>query len=483
MSSEPRSAAACILVRGESEPRILLARRNDALRFMGGHYVFPGGRIQDDDPIERVRGASDAQHARAIFAVAREVFEETGLLCAHGALPLRDELRAARRQLLQEELTFDELLQRYQLAILADEFQPAGEWLTPPISAIRFATRYFLYRLGDVQQEEELIEGEITALDWVTAAEARRRWLMGEMRISTPVAYTLRQLAGVPLPAALPRLQRGTERSPGEHNWFEIRRGITLVPVKSATLPPATHTNCVIVGEESLFVVDPGANQPEELAHLERQLDHLLELGGRVEAILLTHSHPDHTDAAEAIRARYQAPIWAHSAVAGQVAFTIDRSIGEGDVIVSGRDPRWQLHCLHTPGHDPGHLCFLETSTGSLLAGDMVANPGSIIVSRQFGGDMDEFIRSLQRLLEIDCKLIIPAHGQPAGKPGELIQQQLAHRLWREDKIKQAYAAGATTFEELLAQAYDDAPPQALPWARHALDAHLARLGIALPQD
>ena len=48
-------------------------------------------------------------------------------------------------------------------------------------------------------------------------------------------------------------------RPAGQHNRFEIRRGITVVPLKSKTIPPATHTNCVIVGEDRLFVVDPGA--------------------------------------------------------------------------------------------------------------------------------------------------------------------------------------------------------------------------------
>ena len=54
--------------------------------------------------------------------------------------------------------------------------------------------------------------------------------------------------------------------TPGEHNWFEIRRGIVLVPVKSATIPPATHTNCLIVGEESLYVIDPGPGDDAEVA-------------------------------------------------------------------------------------------------------------------------------------------------------------------------------------------------------------------------
>ena len=80
------------------------------------------------------------------------------------------------------------------------------------------------------------------------------------------------------------------------------RLGITLVPLKSATIPPATHTNCIIVGEEDLFVIDPGADDAIERAHLNRQLDHLVEIGGRVAAVVLTHSHIDHTAAAEELR-------------------------------------------------------------------------------------------------------------------------------------------------------------------------------------
>jgi ribonuclease/clavin/mitogillin len=480
MPAEPRTAAACIFVRGDAQQEVLLAQRNSTLRFMGGHHVFPGGQVHDGESVCCVSNASDDDQARAIQAVAREVFEETGLLCVQGTLPEKELLRKARRRLLNGELKFTDLLAKHALVIDAKDFEPAGSWLTPPFVPIRFATRYYLHHPRDDQQEE-LIEGEIVGLDWLTPAEARARWHRGQMRISTPVAYSLRQLAAVGLPRALPLLRRGTERAPGEHNCFEIRRGITLVPIKSATIPPATHTNCIIVGEESLYVIDPGASDEPELRHLGRQIDHLIELGGRVEAVLLTHSHPDHTAAAEDLHHRYDVPIMAHSAASAQLPFKIHRELRDGDVLVGGRDPQWRLQCIHTPGHDPGHLCFLEASTGALLAGDMVANPGTIVVSRQFAGDMGAFMSSLNRLLEVDCKLIIPAHGQPVGRPHEFIQQQLHHRLWREEKIKRAHDAGATTFDELLAQAYDDAPEQALTLARHSLDAHLAKLGIEIP--
>jgi ribonuclease/clavin/mitogillin len=480
MPAEPRIAAACVLVRGDGDPQVLLAKRSPVLRFMAGHHVFPGGRVHETESTDRVTHAGDPAHARAILAVAREVFEETGLLCVQGPLPPREVVREARRRVIQDELKFPDFLTQHGLTVDADDFQPAGEWLTPEFVPIRFATRYFLHHLrGD--QQEELIEGEIVGLEWLTATEARNHWLRGAIHLSTPVAYTLRQLAAVGLPRALPRLARGTERVPGQHNWFEIRRGITLIPVKSPTIPPATHTNCLIIGEEALYVIDPGAGDEAELAHLRLQIDHLIELGGRVEAILLTHSHPDHVCAADQLRQLYGVPILAHPAVAPQVKFKIDRPLNDDEVLTSGRDPQWRLRAIHTPGHDPGHLCFLEESTKALIAGDMVANPGSIVVSRKYGGDMAEFMQSLEKLLRYESKLIIPSHGHPAGRPHEFLRQHLTHRQWREEKIKRAYAEGAKTFDELLAKSYDDVSEKSLRWARHSLDAHLAKLGIDVP--
>ncbi len=484
MPAEPRIAAACILVRGNGEPQMLLAKRSSTLRFMAGHHVFPGGRVQETENTERVTHATDPAHARALLAAVREVFEETGLLCVRGSLPPREVVRDARRRVIQDELKFPDFLAQHGLTVDADDFQSAGEWLTPEFVPIRFATRYFLHQVRG-EQQEELIEGEIVGLEWLTAAEARNRWHRGEIHLSTPVAYTLRQIAAVGLPRALPLLARGTERVPGQHNWFEIRRGITLIPVKSPTIPPATHTNCLIIGEEALYVIDPGAADEAELGHLRRQIDHLVELGGRVEAILLTHSHPDHVCAADQLRQIYGVPILAHPAVAPQVKFKIDRPLNDDEVLTSGPNdqsqPQWRLRAIHTPGHDPGHLCFLEESTKALLAGDMVANPGSVVVSRKYGGDMAAFMQSLEKLLRYDSKLIIPAHGHPAGKPREFLRQHLVHRQWREEKIKRAYAEGAKTFDELLAKSYDDVSEKSLRWARHSLDAHLAKLGIDLP--
>lgn len=479
MVVEPRKAVACILVRGGDVGDVLLARRNTTLRFMGGHHVFPGGAIDESDGRSVVHGATDAAHAATIEAAVREVFEETGLLIACGDLPDPDELRQSRVALLQGDVAFDDLLAQWRLTLHSEDFIPAGTWVTPEFSKVRFATEYLLHRVRDDQQEE-LIEGEIIGLEWMSPHEARQRWHRGEIHLSAPVAYALQLLANASLVEALPMLARGTERAPGDHNRFEIRRGLTIIPLKSATIPPATHTNCIIVGEQQLYVIDPGADDEIELQHLATQLDHLIELGSSIEAIVLTHSHPDHVGGVDFLRDRFNIPVWAHAAIDEQVRFDIDRHLNEGEVIVSPGDPDWRLRALHTPGHDPGHLCFLEESTGGLLAGDMLANPGSIIVSHEYRGDMTQFMDSLRRLIDIPCKFIVPAHGMPLADPQRHLQQQLDHRQWREDKIAAAYEAGAITFDKLLATSYDDASPAALPLARHSLDAHLAKLGIEL---
>ena len=74
-------------------------------------------------------------------------------------------------------------------------------------------------------------------------------------------------------------------------------------------------------------------------------LDHLIELGGRVEVIVLSHSHPDHVCAAEELRRGYQAPILAHAATAAQLTFKIDRHLHDDEVLTSGNDPQWRLRC------------------------------------------------------------------------------------------------------------------------------------------
>ena len=474
----PRKAAACIIFRSAGE--ILMGRRSDSLRFMAGHHVFPGGRIDDDENTDHVRDFDEHDHAIRVKAAAREAFEETGLLLTGGTLPERDPIRKARENLLTERTTFDAILAEFNLHVVAKDFLPAGAWVTPEASPIRFDTRYYLYHHTGAQKEE-LITGELNALDWLSPEKARRRWHLGEIELSTPVAYTLRRMAASSFPAFLNLLQEPTNRLSGIPNDDELRRGIHATPLTTDTIPPATHTNTFIIGEEEILVIDPGSNDPNELAHLKQQIDHLLAMGAKLRAVVLTHGHRDHIGGIPFMQEHYNAPIWAHEETAARVDFEIDRHIQDEEILELPGNPGWRLRALHTPGHDPGHLSFYEESTRVIICGDMIANPGTIVVAEAGGGNMQQFLDSLKRLQQFeDATLLVPAHGMPDDNPVAKLQEHIDHRLWREAKIKEKYDAGAHTTADLLAASYDDAPKEAWPLAEHAMKAHLTRLGITL---
>jgi len=478
----PREAVAGV-VRSD-DGRVLLVRRNPRLKFMGGLYAFPGGSVDADDHAGVVSGGIDSGGVVPggvvpgdAVALVRELFEETGLLIVKGSLPSPDERREGRKALLDGELLFQEFLERYNLRVDGSRLQPAGVFVTPATSPRRFHARFYLIdqvAVGD----EELITGELVALEWMQPGDARSRWRRKELELAPPVALVLELLDAFPVETALERLRVDEPFTAGDASGYEVRPGIHVIPLRTPTLPPARHTNCLSLGEARLFVVDPAPTAVEEQQRLTEQLEYWMCDGARLSAVLLTHGHADHIGSATLLRDRYSAPIWAHEATAEKVDFPVDRLLHDGEVISIQGDPGWRLRCLHTPGHDPGHLCFLEESSATLISGDMVAAQSSIVIPHGHGGDMSAYLDSMERLLRVDFDLMIPSHGCEMTQPKQVIQAQIDHRLARERKIQAALDAGARGMDELLAASYDDVPRGLWELAGRTLKAHLVRLGV-----
>lgn len=471
----PKKAAACVLLTDGPETEILLGKRNERLRFMGGTHVFPGGRVDPSESTFHVKGAEDEDFARSIHAAVRETFEETGILCAEGALPSQEEIDAARMGLLAEDERFEEILDRFDLTVDASQFTPCGRWVTPEASPIRFDTHYFVHRYSG-PRNEKLIEGELVALSWMTPKQARRKYRKGEIRFGGPVSYVVQCFGRFAYPDMLEPLSKAARAETGVAKHYEVRAGIRVIPLVTHTIPPATHTNCFLVGEDEAVVVDPGPHDEGETYLLLEQLEFARKMGAELKAIVLTHSHRDHIGAVEAVRDRFKLPVWAHRATHEQVAFDIDRYIEDGERITLRGDPPWVLRAIHTPGHDPGHLCFLEESSKVLIAGDLVGNPGTIVVSLEYRGDMTEYLDSLRTILDEEFDVMVPSHGRRMRDGKAKIQETIDHRLMREAKVKAALDRGLTTIEEILPVAYDDTPKEVWPLAEHALKAHLKRL-------
>jgi endoribonuclease LACTB2 len=435
----PTPAVACILWRhldpDGPEIEVFMVQRAFSHAFLGGFWGFPGGRVEPSD-------------RDAAFACAREVREEL-------AIVLPDE---------------------------PDAYVPAARFVTPVFSPLRFDAQYFLVEAAPDATPDHNASREHRAGEWVTPRVALDRFARGEWLMPPPVSDTLAALASG-IEDAAGRLA-AVEREQRERRLWWLAAGIAVCPVRTPTLPPATHTNTYVVGGADsgtceLVVIDPASPDDDERAALDGELDPLIAAGGRVRAILLTHQHLDHVSGAAHLAARTGAPIWAHADTARLLAgrVKVDRLLEDGEVIELAGNPRRRLRVLHTPGHAPGHLCFAEEETGFVAVGDMVSSQSTILIDPESEGDMRLYLASLDRLAQLGARALLPAHGGPIPDPAGKLEEYVRHRLWREERVAAALSErGRASAAELVPLAYADVQPALYGLAERSLRAHLDKL-------
>ncbi|MGE0712527.1 MAG: MBL fold metallo-hydrolase [Planctomycetota bacterium] len=465
---------------------VALLQRNPRLRFLGGFWVFPGGRA---DPGEDLA-----------LAALREALEEAALALVPGgdalSLPRR---RALQDALLDERAPLGAALASAGLAADPSRLLPCGRWKTPPFGPERYDTRFFLAAVepgcelaihaGDPATPEP--DGELVAAAWLRPEDLLARWARDEALLAPPTRVTLEalaaQAAGLFAPGGLARASAAIAAAhPADGEWtgfIDFRPGLRLLPVRTPTLPPATHTNCLVVGCGSeVVVIDPASPYPEERAALDARLDELAAAGQRVREVLLTHHHHDHCSGAEHLADRLGVPIAAHARTWARLEgrVRVDRPLEDGETIelpadLPGARPR-RLRAILTEGHADGHLIYLEEVTRSLIAGDLVAGVGTIVVDPP-EGRLGDYLASLRRAAALDAALLYPSHGPPIGDPRAYCEHYVAHRLEREAKLLTALRElGPCPVEDLLPRAYDDKPPSVYPLAARAALAHLIKL-------
>ncbi len=472
--AKPRDAAAVILWRGQGpDLEVFLVRRSPRLSFSAGFHAFPGGRVDRLDAVTRVERCRP-EEAPLVAAAIREVFEETGLLLAAGASRLRPGHRAELRRELLEGGSFAGIVEREDLALDGGALIPAGRWLTPPHSPVRYDTRFYLVRAPE-EAETEILPGELVAGEWVKPAEALAAWERGRVLLHPPNHHALAVLAGFAPEAAVSRL-RNPPFCDAEHvvDRIEFQRGIHVVPLRTPTLPPAFHTNCHVVGTGELAVIDPGSPWPEEQAALERLLAGLEAEGRRVRCVVLTHHHPDHVGGAAAVAARFGVPIWASAATAARVPGASPELDDGVSIRLDGPRPM-TLECLLTEGHADGHLVLRDPESGALICGDLVAN-GSTIVIDPPEGHLGRYLDSLRRIRALPEGTLYPSHGAPIPEGHGKLDEYLAHREARLVSVREAVVRGEGTLPAIVASVYADTPAALHPVAERSALASLEEL-------
>ena len=259
----------------------------------------------------------------------------------------------------------------------------------------------------------------------------------------------------------------------------ELAPGLSLFAARTPTLLPATHTNSYALGAKDVLLVEPATPYDDELRAWAEWARGLASAGRTPVAIFATHYHPDHIGGVDVLARELGLPLWAHAETARRIGEEkVARRLLDGDeLFLDGPTPEtWQV--LETPGHAWGHLCLWEPIGKTLVAGDMVASEGTIVIVPG-DGDMRLYLEQLHRLRALDARLALPAHGEPIDDPNALFDHYIAHRLAREARVFGAVTAagsGGALDVELVPEVYADTNPSAWPFALFSLQAHLAKL-------
>src|SRR3954451_19625708 len=242
-----------------------------------------------------------------------------------------------------------------------------------------------------------------------------------------------------------------------------------LAPNPSGMTLDGTNTYLVgAPGSGQAVLVDPGPDDPAHLAAVEEAL---AARDARCVAVLVTHHHGDHAEAALPWGARFAAQVAAaRSDVAGPSGRVLER---EERLVLAGTT----LDVVPTPGHTGDHLAF-RVESGAVLVGDHVLGRGTSVVTHP-EGDGVASLESLRRVHELGPRALYCGHGPELTEdPAAVLDFYLAHRAYREAQLVEALGGGPRTVDELVATVYADVPTGLWPAAAQSTRATLAKLRI-----
>ena len=260
----------------------------------------------------------------------------------------------------------------------------------------------------------------------------------------------------LPAPGAMPRTAR-------------LEPLVTRVLAPNASGMTLDGTNTYLVGEPgsgTAVLVDPG---PDDPAHWAAVREALRDLAARCVAVLVTHHHADHAEAALPWSVRLEAPV---AAADRRVAGPDGRVLAPGERL---RLAGTTLDVVPTPGHTADHLAF-RLESGAVLVGDHVLGRGTSVVTHP-AGDVVAYLESLRRVHALGPSALYCGHGPELTEdPTAVLDFYLAHRAYREAQLLEALADGPAGVDDLVARIYAAVPRTLWPAAAQSTRATLVKL-------
>ena len=262
-----------------------------------------------------------------------------------------------------------------------------------------------------------------------------------------------------------------------------VAPGIIRVTAPNAGPFTFTGTNSFLIGTKRLALLDPGPDDPRHHAAL------TAAIGDRkLEAIILTHTHLDHSAGVAHWRRTTGAPVWCAgphrlsrparlfevNAIGRDCDWSLapDRIFFDGEVFEAGDK---QLTAVATPGHCANHMGYAVAGTELLFTGDHIMGWNSTLVAVPDGA-MADYLASLRKVIALPYGHYLPAHGGPIREGRRYAEALLAHRELRNSQIRETVAMGARTMSDLLSRIYPTLSGRLRFAARLTLGAHLEYL-------
>lgn len=280
---------------------------------------------------------------------------------------------------------------------------------------------------------------------------------------------------------AAPALSLNRDFDPQTGLAIAIATGITRITAPNASAYTFTGTNSFLLGEERLAVVDPGPDDAAHIAALTRAI-----AGRPVDAIILTHTHRDHSAAARGLAQQLDAPLWfggqhrlsrplrrfERNPIRKSCDWDLvpDRVLVDGETVMAG-DLAVTVHT--TPGHCANHLAF--SMPHILLCGDHVMGWNSTLVSVP-DGSMADYLASLDKVIALPQKLYVPAHGGVIDNGPAYAKALKAHRLMRNEQVLDAVRSGARSVAAIVGKIYPEQPLPVRMAAAMTINAHVEYL-------
>lgn len=426
------------------EDEIFSITRQNYLSVFPGYCAFPGGKVDKQDLASSAQEHELLKHheSRLVTALIREVEEELNYR-------IMDDI--------------DNIKSIDMIAIA----------VTPEFNPYRFKNYYFRITLKSTVNFD-VDPGEASSASWTRANELLARYKSAEVLAVPPAVKLFKEFERdiqFTHEVDLSLTHDPDTETPMIESIFGVKQFLPL----SHTFPPANRTNCFLIGDEKSVLIDPSPKNDLELSKLLKHLEKY-----QVDEVFITHHHPDHHERAVEIAKNYNVKIGistdSYERIRnkyGQDYFSDVEIVyyKEGDTLTHSLGQKVKVY--EVPGHDEGQLALAPESLNWFLVGDLIQTVGTVVIGDD-EGDMKKYFDSLEKVISLKPRFIIPSHGISLGGTNKL-EMTLKHRKLRESQIKKLMNESKTE-KEMLDIIYEGLDERLHKYALKTIHAHIEKI-------